>query len=151
MAVASLPERGTPPPERTGEQTPVGRAGPEQTTGNQPDRLLRLAVERRVERFLAGFGMARGRRRDLVIQNCVAQAIARWQEQPDSDLGALALQQAEDALSRWFTAVLGPELIGGHPPLLVGRAAFAISRGASSLPGVLATCERLPPAAVGAV
>jgi hypothetical protein len=148
LAVASLPERGTPPLERTEK---VARTGLERTTGNQPDRLLRLAAERRVERFLAGFGMARGRRRELVIQNCLAQAVARWQEQPGSDLRALALQQAEDALSRWFTAVLGPELIGEHPPLLVGRAAFEICGAASSWPGVLATRERLPPAAVAAI
>jgi hypothetical protein len=112
---------------------------------------MRLAAERRVERFLAGFGMVRGRRRDLVIQNCVAQAMTRWQEQPDADLGALALEQAEDAVGRWFTAVLGPELIGDHPPLLVGRAAFEICGAASSWPGILATCERLPPAAVEAI
>ena len=95
--------------------------------------------------------MARGRRRELVIQNCVARAIARWREQPGRDLGALALQQAEDALGRWFTAVLGPELIGEHPPLLVGRAAFEICGAAGSWPGVLATCDRLPPAAVEAM
>jgi hypothetical protein len=112
---------------------------------------LRLAAERRVERFLEGFGMARGRRRDLVIQNCVAQAMTRRREQPDSDLGALAVAQAEDALGRWFTAVLGPELIGEHPPLLVGRAAFEICGAASSWPGVLATCDRLPPAAMEAI
>ena len=149
--MASLPERGTPPPERTREVTPVGRTGLERNTDNGPDRLLRLAAERRVERFLEGFGMARGRRRDLVIQNCVAQAVARWREHPDSDLGALALEQAEDTLSRWLTAVLGPELIGEHPPLLVGRAAFEICGAAGSWPGVLATCDRLPPAAVEAI
>lgn len=149
--MASLPERGTPPKERTREEIPVGSAGAEPKEPSEPDRLLRLAAERRVERFLAGFGMARGRRRDLVIQNCVAQAMARWQEQPGSDLGALALARAEDALSRWFTAVLGPELIGEHPPLLVGRAAFEICSAASSWPGVLATCDRLPPAAIEAI
>ena len=147
--MASLPEQGTPPLER--EETPVGTTGPERKTGNEPDRLLRLAAERRVERFLDGFGMARGRRRDLVIQNCVAQAIARWREQRNSDLGALALEEAENALSRWFTAVLGPELLGEHPPLLVGRAVFEICGAAGSWPGVLATCDRLPPAAVEAI
>jgi hypothetical protein len=149
--VASLPEQGTPPPERTREETPVGTAGAERKKRSEPDRLLRLAAERRVERFLEGFGMARGRRRDLVIQNCVAQAMTHRREQPDSDLGALAVAQAEDALGRWFTAVLGPELIGEHPPLLVGRAAFEICGAASSWPGVLATCDRLPPAAMEAI
>lgn len=149
--MASLPERGTPPPERTRTETPVGTAGAERKKRSEPDRLSRLAAERRVERFLQGFGMARGRRRDLVIQNCVAQAMTRWQEQPRSDLGALAVAQAEDALGRWFTAVLGPELIGEHPPLLVGRAAFEICGAASSWPGVLATCDRLPPAAMEAI
>jgi len=149
--VASLPERGAPPPERTRGETPADTTGQERKTGNQPDRLSRLAAERRVARLLEGFGMARGRRRDLVIQNCVAQAMARWRERPDSDLGALALAQAEDALSRWFTAVLGPELVGEHPPLLVGRAACEICCAAGSWPGVLATCDRLPPAAMEAI
>jgi hypothetical protein len=104
-----------------------------------------------VARLLEGFGMARGRRRELVIQNCVAQAMARWREQPERDLGALAVEEAEDALGRWFTAVLGPELIGEHPPLLVGRAACEICCAAGSWPGVLATCDRLPPAAMEAI
>ena len=148
--MASLPEQGIPPQERIRE-TPVGTTGREPKDANQPDRLLQLAAERRVERCLAGFGMARGRRRDLVVQSCVAQAVARWREQPESDLAGLALAEAEEALSRWFTAVLGPELVGEHPPLLVGRAAFEICGAASSWPGVLATCERLPPAAVDAI
>ena len=95
--------------------------------------------------------MARGRRRELVIQNCVAQAMTRRRQQPLSDLGALALEEAEEALSRWFIAVLGAELIGEHPPLLVGRAAVAICEAAGAWPGVLATCDRLPPPAVEAM
>jgi hypothetical protein len=110
-----------------------------------------VVAERRVERFLESFGMRRGRRRELVIQNCVAQAVAAWRQQPSSDLGALALAAAEEALSRWFTAVLGPEIVGGHPPLLVGRAAYEICEAAGSWPGVMATCDRLPPAALEAM
>jgi len=115
------------------------------------DRLERVVAERRVERFLEGFGMPRGRRRELVIQNCVAQATERRLRQPQSDLGALALKEAEEALSRWFTAVLGPELIGEYPPLLVGRAAVVVCEAAGTWPGVLSTCDRLPPLAVEAL
>ena len=151
-AVASLPRLASPPAERTGGQTPIETgSGPTAAPGREPDRILRLAAERRVERFLDGFGMARGRRRDLVIQSCVAEAVARWREQPQSDLGALALEHAEDVLNRWFTAVLGPEIVGDHPPLLIGRAAFAICSADGSWPGVLSTCDRLPPAALAAL
>jgi hypothetical protein len=126
---------------------PAAGAGEIACGASGPGRLERAVAERRVERFLSGFGMARGRRRELVIQSCVARAAARWRETPARELGALALEEAEEALSRWFTAVLGPEIIGAHPPLLVGRVAFEICEAAGSWPGVLATCDRLPPPA----
>jgi hypothetical protein len=135
------------------DSTPANRAvaGQNVEGASGPGRLERAVAERRVERFLEGFGMARGRRRELVIQNCVAHAMTRWRQEPLSDPGALALEEAEEALSRWFTAVLGPELIGEHPPLLVGRAAVAICEEAGAWPGVLSTCDRLPPAALEAM
>ena len=147
LAVAELPDDGGTPPIQRVASEPAAGAGETASGAGAPGRLERAVAERRVERFLSGFGMPRGRRRELVVQNCVARAAARWRETPARDLGALALQEAEDALSRWFTAVLGPEIIGEHPPLLVGRAAFEICEAAGSWPGVLATCDRLPPAA----
>ena len=123
----------------------VGTGG--QKPGRQPDRLVRVAAERRVERFLADFGVARGRRRELVVQSCVARAIEQWREHPSRDLGALAFAQAEETLGQWFRAVLGDTTIRHEPPLLVGRAAVEICEAAGSWPGTLSTCDRLPPAA----
>jgi hypothetical protein len=112
--------------------------------------LERLAAERRVERYLDGFGMARGRRRDLVVQGCVARALEQWRGQDGGDLPGLALEQAEDTVANWFRAVLGAEVVGDSSPLLIGRAAFEICEAEGRWPGVLATCDRLPLAADGA-
>ena len=78
-----------------------------------------VAAERRVERFLAGFGMARGRRRELVIQSCVARAVARWREQPGSDL-----RRARAGAGR-----------GRAQPLVHGRARAGADRRAPAAPG----------------
>jgi hypothetical protein len=144
LAVAELPDHGRLPPTQQAASEPAAGACDSAFATGGPGRLERAVAERRVERLLSGFGMPRGRRRELVIQNCVARAVARWRETPASDLGTLALEEAEAALCRWFTAVLGPEIIGEHPPLLVGRAAFEICEAAGSWPGVLATSDRLP-------
>jgi hypothetical protein len=112
---------------------------------------LRVAAERRVERLLADFGVPRGRRRELVVQSCVARAIEQWCDHPGRDLGALAFAQAEETLGQWFRAVLGSETSDHNPPLVIGRAAVEICRGAGSWPGTLSTCDRLPPAAVEAL
>jgi hypothetical protein len=117
----------------------------------QPDKLLRVAAERRVERLLADFGVARGRRRDLVIQGCVSRAIEQWRERPGHDLCELAFAQAEETLAQWFRAVLGVEAIGEERPLLVGRAAVEICEAAGCWPGTLSTCDRLPLAAAEAM
>ena len=151
LAVAELPDDGRTPPTQRVASKSAAEAGEIASGAGGPGRIERVVAERRVERFLSGFGMARGRRRELVIQNCLARAVARGRETPESDLGALALEEAEEALSRWFIAVLGPELIGEHRPLLVGRVAFEICKAAGSWPGVLATCDRLPPAALEAL
>jgi hypothetical protein len=151
LAVAELPDDGGTPPVQRVASKPVAGADEIACGAGGPGRLERAVAERRVERFLSGFGMPRGRRRERVIQNCVARAAARWRETPARELGALALEEAEEALSRWFTAVLEPEMIGEHPPLLVGRVAFEICDAAGSWPGVLATCDRLPPASLEAL
>lgn len=104
-----------------------------------------------MERLLADFGVPRGRRRELVVQSCVARAIEVWCEHPGRDLGALAFAQAEETLGQWFRAVLGAETGGDIPPLLIGRAAVEICEAAGSWPGTLSTCDRLPPAAVEAL
>lgn len=152
LAVALRSEDAT--PARYVEHASTARIETEsggQPAGRQPDRLLRVAAERRVERLLADFGVPRGRRRELVVQGCVARAIEQWREHPSRDLGALAFAQAEDTLGQWFRAVLGAETIGGDPPLLMGRAAVAICEAAGSWPGTLSTCDRLPPAASDAL
>ena len=104
-----------------------------------------------MERFLADFGVPRGRRRELVVQSCLARAIEQWREHPGRDLGALAFAQAEETLGQWFRAVLGAETTGEDSPLLVGRAAVEICVAAGSWPGTLSTCDRLPPAASDAL
>ena len=105
-----------------------------------------------MERLLADFGVPRGRRRELVVQSCVARAIEQWCEHPGRDLGALAFAQAEETLGQWFRAVLGSrDDAAQDPPLLIGRAAVEICEAAGSWPGTLSTCDRLPPAAVEAL
>jgi hypothetical protein len=127
------------------DRSEIGAGG--NPSGRQPERLVRVAAERRVERFLADFGVPRGRRRELVVQSCIARATEEWREHPGRDLGALAFAQAEETLAQWFRAVLGAETIAQDPPLLVGRAAVEICEAAGSWPGTLSTCDRLPPAA----
>lgn len=100
-----------------------------------------------MERLLADFGVPRGRRRELVVQGCVARAIGQWREHPGSDLAALGFAQAEETLGQWFRAVLGAETFGEDAPLLIGRAAVEICEAAGSWPGTLSTCDRLPAAA----
>ena len=151
LAVAPRPAHAT--PARYEDTTETARNGAERAKqpGRQPDTLLRVAAERRVERFLANFGVPRGRRRELVVQSCVSRAIEQWRDQPASDLAALAFAQAEETLGQWFRAVLGAETVGEESPLLVGRAAFEICEAAGSWPGTLSTCDRLPPAAADAL
>lgn len=104
-----------------------------------------------MERLLADFGVPRGRRRELVVQGCIARAIEPWRERPGHDLCDLAFAQAEETLAQWFRAVLGAELIGEQSPLLAGRAAVAICEAAGAWPGTLSTCDRLPPDASAAL
>jgi hypothetical protein len=148
LAVAPRPAYATPEREAGStnkDRNQIGAGG--NPPGRHPERLVRVAAERRVERFLADFGVPRGRRRELVVQSCVARATEEWREHPGRDLGALAFAQAEETLAQWFRAVLGAETIAQNPPLLVGRAAVEICEAAGSWPGTLSTCDRLPPAA----
>ena len=88
--------------------------------------------------------MARNRHRELVIQNCMARALGRWRQEPGADLSALALEQIEDALGRWFSFVLGDEFLGEQSPLLVGQAALDACQAARHWPEVLLTYDHLP-------
>lgn len=134
-------------PVSRGRQATAGCDDSAPQRGRQPDRLLRIAAERRVERLLVDFGVPRGRRRELVVQGCLGRALESWREHPKQDLCELVFTQAEETLAQWFRAVLGAELIGEQSPLLVGRAAVAICEAAGAWPGTLSTCDRLPPAA----
>jgi hypothetical protein len=145
--LALAPRSELAPQARWERETETAPAGVAQAAGRQPDRLLRVAAERRVDRLLADFGVPRGRRRELVVQSCVARAIEQWREHPGRDLCGLAFSQAEETLAQWFRAVLGADTIAEEPPLLVGRAAVEICEAAGSWPGTLSTCDRLPPAA----
>ena len=152
LAVASRSEDAL--PARYARETEQARSRSGEAAdkpGRQPDTLLRVAAERRVDRLLADFGVARGRRRELVVQSCVARAVEQWREHPHRDLAGLAFGQAEETLGQWFRAVLGAETIGEEAPLLVGRAAVEICEAAGSWPGTLSTCDRLPPAATEAL
>jgi hypothetical protein len=95
--------------------------------------------------------MVRGRRRELIVQNCLARAMGHWREMPDSDLSALALEQIEDALGRWFAFVLGDESLADQSPLLLGRGALEACAAARRWPDVLLTYDHLPPAFVEAM
>jgi hypothetical protein len=129
--------------------------------GPEPEAIEQWLVMRRIERLLEGLGMARGRRRELVIQNCMTRAVGRWREAPGADLSALALEQIEDALGRWFSFVLGAasldefvlgaESLDEQPPLLVGQAALEACQSARRWPNVLLTYDHLPPAFVEAM
>ncbi len=153
LAVVALPEREDSPLGEASRATPVRWAASAAVVvdGVAPEPIEQWLVVRRIERLLEGLGMARGRRRELVIQNCMTRAVGRWREQPGTDLGALALEQIEDAFGRWFSFVLGDESLGEQPPMLVGRAALEACEAARRWPDVLLTYDHLPPAFVEAM
>jgi hypothetical protein len=146
MAVITLPERGAlrsddgirPATFEPGQAPMPGQ-------GKEPEPVAFWLAMRRIERLLEGLGMARTRHRELVIQNCMTRALSRWRQQPDHDLSALALEEIEDAVGRWFAFVLGEEELDGHPPLLVGQAGLAACQAAQRWPDVLLTYDHLPP------
>ena len=86
-----------------------------------------------------GAGLHRARARAVAPRN------------PGSDLPALALEQAEDAVANGSGRCSATRRVGDSSPLLVGRAAFEICQASGRWPGVLATCDRLPLAADGAL
>ena len=151
LAVVTLPEREELPLEERGGGAVALWSGATTEGGVEPEPIVQLLAERRIERLLEQLGMARGRLRELVIQNCMTRAIAAWREHPRADLCALALEQVDDALGRWFAFVLGAENLGEQSPLLVGRAAFEACEAARRWSGVLLTYDHLPPAFVEAM
>ncbi len=147
LAVVALPERddsASGEPSRTASVRWTGPGGTAALGGAEPEPIEQWLVMRRIERLLEGLGMARGRRRELVIQNCMTRAVGRWREEPGADLSALALEQIEDALGRWFSFVLEAESLGERPPLLVGQAALEACQSAQRWPDVLLTYDHLP-------
>jgi hypothetical protein len=147
LAVVTLPERQD---SSSGEGSQMASVRwtvpvPDVVGGLEPEPIEQWLAVRRMERLLEGFGMMRGRHRELVIQNCMTRAIGRWRDQHGADLSALAREEVEDALGRWFSFVLGAESLGDQNPVLVGRAALEASDAARLWPGVVLTYDRLPP------
>jgi hypothetical protein len=152
LAVVTLPEQEDSTAGAASRAASVRWAGPATIPGGSgPEPIEQWLAACRVERFLEGFGMARGRRRELIVQNCLARAVGRWREVPDADLSALALEQIEDALGRWFAFVLGEESLGDQSPLLLGRGALEACAAARRWPDALLTYDHLPPAFVDAM
>lgn len=151
LAVMALPDREeSPQGERTGGAVAFWSAAITDG-GAEPEPIVQLLAQRRIERMLERLGMSRGRRRELVIQNCMTRAVAAWRDHPRTDLSALALEQVEDALGQWFAFVIGAESLGEQSPLLIGRAAFESCQATRRWPGVLLTYDQLPPAFVEAM
>jgi hypothetical protein len=146
LAVITLPERGG---SRSGDGARPATLEQGHASipahGKEPEPVAFWLAMRRTERLLEGLGMARNRHRELVIQNCMTRALSRWRQQPDEDLSAVALDEIEDAVGRWFAFVLGEQDLEGHSPLLVGRAALAACQAAQRWPDVLLTYDHLPP------
>lgn len=153
LAVVALPEREDSAPGEASQGALVRWTASEAAVsgGPEPEPIEQWLVMRRIERLLEGLGMARGRRRELVIQNCMTRAVGRWREEAGADLSALALEQIEDALGRWFSFVLGVENLGEQPPLLAGQAALEACQSARRWPDVLLTYDHLAPAFVEAM
>jgi hypothetical protein len=143
LAVIALPEREDSPPgeQNRGANVEWTVAAPD---GAEPEPVDYWLALRRVERWLKALGMPRSLRRELVVQNCMARALGRWRQEPDTDLSRLALAEIEDALERWFTFVLGEENVGEQSPLLVGQAALDACEAASHWPNALLTYDHLP-------
>jgi hypothetical protein len=153
LAVVALPERGDLPPGE-GNRTANVRwtvPAPVIADGAEPEPIEQWLAVRRMERFLESLGMTRGRHRELVVQNCMTRAVGRWRDEPGVDLSALALEEIEDALGRWFSFVLGAESLGEQTPLLVGQAALEACDARRLWSGVLLTYDHLPPAFVEAM
>jgi hypothetical protein len=151
LAVVALSEREDAPPGETSRASATTRwaaSADDLSGGPEPEPIMQWLAVRRVERLLESFGMTRDRRRELIIQNCMTRAIGRWREARGTDLSALALEEVEDALGRWFSFVLEAEALGDQPPLLVGQAAFEICQAPTRWPGVLLSYDHLPPAFV---
>ncbi len=154
LAVVALSEREELPPGETGRASATTRWAASAgvlSGGPEPEPIAQWLAVRRVERVLERFGMTRDRRRELIIQNCMARAIGRWREARGGDLSALALAEVEDALGRWFSFVLGAENVSEQAPLLIGQAAFEICQAPAHWPGVLLSYDHLPPAFVEAM
>jgi hypothetical protein len=117
----------------------------------EPEPIEHWLAVRRLESSLQRLGMARNRHRDLVIQNCMARALGRWRQQPRADLSALALEEVDDALGRWFSFVLGEESLGEQSPILVGQAALEACQAARHWPHVLLTYDQVPSAFIEAM
>lgn len=84
----------------------------------------RAAAVASLERYLAGFGLAEGASRARLVRRFLRRALVLQAGQPRADLTTLALQAVEHALSDWFADILGPDTVGDHAPVLIGRAAF---------------------------
>ena len=154
LAVVALSEREDSPPgepSRALATTRWAASADVPAGGPEPEPIEQWLAARRVGRVLERFGMMRDRRRELIIQNCMTRAIGRWREGCGTDLSALALQEVEDALGRWFSFVLEADGASEQPPLLVGQAAFEICQAPTRWPGVLLSYDHLPPAFVEAM
>lgn len=96
-----------------------------------------------LDRYFAGFGLPEGRLRERLARRFLGAALERRRARPDADLAAVAVEAAEQALRDWFARVLGPDSLGGHPPVLIGRAAYWRCGGPTRWPDAL--LEDAPP------
>jgi hypothetical protein len=97
-----------------------------------------------LDRYFAGFGLPEGRSRERLVQRFLEETLARRRAQPRADLATLAIEAAEQALSDWFARMLAPDSMVGHPPVLVGRAAYWSCGGPTRWPDAL--LDDAPPA-----
>ena len=101
--------------------------------------------------FLAGFGVGPEQGGEVLVEQLLPGACARWRAQPEEDVGTCATLHAEEVFENWLRAVLGAEELGGQPAVPIGRAAFLACGGATSWADLILVHEDVPEAFVAAM
>ncbi len=117
-----------------------------------PDLDARQAAERKLCRLFQSFGIDAMTERSRLIDPFLDRAADYWHPHAGSDLGAIAVEEAEAALEDWFTALLEDRLGEFDSAVMVGRAAFLMCDGPTDWPDqLLQPLDSLPSAFVRAL
>lgn len=90
----------------------------------QPNLDERQAAERKLCRFYASFGINAMADPERLIAPFLIRAEQFWRAHGETELAALALEEAEIDVTAWFAEILGMDTPHEHTSLMAGRAAF---------------------------